>query len=194
MTKKNSFLLYQDQREVVEKLTDMQAGRLFKAIFQHNDGEKLDLDPILSVVFIPIRQTLDRCKENYEKKSKVNSDSANKRWEQARNNANACERIPENAKAYDSDSDSDNDIKKRLDMPNSSNFTVSPCNCNFPNLSGTEETPIKHNSSSPLKGSSTPTKKSNPLSVAEQDKVWAILNNESAKVESRLAIGREKKK
>jgi len=104
-TNKKSFLLYQDQKEVVESLTDKQAGRLFKAIFKYSGGEKPELSPNLKVVFIPIRQALDRFRENYEKVCKVNKKNITKRWKQARKGTKVYDRIRTNTNRKDSDSD-----------------------------------------------------------------------------------------
>ena len=107
---KKSFLLYQDQREVVESLSDKQAGKLFKAIFQHADGEQPKLDSTLKIVFIPIRQALDRFKENYDKVCEINRKNVNKRWKQARKDIKVYDCIRPHTNEHDSDSDSD--IKK----------------------------------------------------------------------------------
>lgn len=57
----NSFVLYKDFEETINILTDEQAGRIFKAIFEYErTGEIPELDQILKVTFIPIKQSLDR--------------------------------------------------------------------------------------------------------------------------------------
>jgi len=120
MKNKKSFLLYTDQKEVVDSLTDNQAGKLYKAVYAHAVGENYPLNAFLSSVFIPIRQSLDRAKENYERVSRINSQNAKKRWNQPQKDAKLYDRIRSNANAYDSDSDSDSDIthkKKEKDNP-----------------------------------------------------------------------------
>ncbi len=110
---KKSFILYQDIEEVVDSLTDDKAGRLFKAILDYSRGEKPILSPTLMIVFIPIRQSLDRFKINYEKVSKINSANANKRWNKPQKDAKTSDSMRTNANGYDSDSDSDSDIYKK---------------------------------------------------------------------------------
>jgi len=64
---KNSFILYTEQKEIFKKLSREQAGDLINAIFDYvADGEVPPLSELLSFVFIPIKQNLDRNKEKYE--------------------------------------------------------------------------------------------------------------------------------
>ena len=58
---KDSFILYTEQKEIINKLSDEQAGKLLKAIYEYtSNGEIPDLDLTLDIVFTQIRQTLDR--------------------------------------------------------------------------------------------------------------------------------------
>ena len=50
---KNSFILYTEQKAVIDKLTDEQAGKLIKAIYAHETGEEMELDSILDLVITP---------------------------------------------------------------------------------------------------------------------------------------------
>jgi len=63
---KKSFLLYQEWEEIVDQLTDGQAGKILKAIFDFNSGKDVDLKHDLGIIFIPIRQTLQRDIEKWE--------------------------------------------------------------------------------------------------------------------------------
>ena len=122
-TKKKSFLLYQDQEEVVNSLTDAQAGQLFKAIFKYNKGEDPQLDPILKIVFIPIRQALDRDEKKYQEICQKNRKNIIGRWHNKRDakhtteydrirpNTTGYEAIRSDTKHTDNDNDNDNDNK-----------------------------------------------------------------------------------
>ena len=69
---KDSFILYTEQREVINKLSDEQAGRLIKAIYEYVETEKMpELDSLLDIVIIPFKQNLDRNKEKYNKISEI---------------------------------------------------------------------------------------------------------------------------
>lgn len=106
---KNSFLLYCDIIHTVEKLDDVQAGKLFKHILKYvNDKNPIAENPLVEIAFEPIRQSLKRDLIKYETIRERNSENAKKRW-----NATASDRIPKvpnNTKNADSDSVSDNDI------------------------------------------------------------------------------------
>lgn len=66
---KNAFLLYKNHAEIFQKLDDKQAGILIKAIFEYElTGVMPELDAILDMAITPIKQSMDRDKENYTKK------------------------------------------------------------------------------------------------------------------------------
>jgi len=67
-TDKKSFLLYADTIHTVRKLTDEQAGRLFKHVLAYVNDENPTTDDILiEVAFEPIKQSLKRDLKKYEK-------------------------------------------------------------------------------------------------------------------------------
>lgn len=83
---KNSFLLYTDLIHTVKKLTDEQAGQLFKHVLEYvNDLNPQTDDILLQVCFEPIRQSLKRDLRKYEnmreKKREAGKKGANKRWQ-----------------------------------------------------------------------------------------------------------------
>ena len=65
---KNSFLAYADWIYVIEKLSDVQAGQVFKHLLRYvNDQNPEFNDQLLEIVFEPIKQTLKRDLKKYEK-------------------------------------------------------------------------------------------------------------------------------
>lgn len=65
---KKSFVLYADQSEVFEKLTDEQAGKLIKHILRYvNDENPEAPDQLTEICFIPIKQSLKRDLQKWEK-------------------------------------------------------------------------------------------------------------------------------
>lgn len=73
---KDSFLLYTEQKEIFENLTDEQAGKLIKQIFNYlTTGEEPHLDSLLKIAFIPIRQNIDRNAEKWEDVKKKRSEA-----------------------------------------------------------------------------------------------------------------------
>lgn len=63
---KDSFILYTEQREVFNSLTDEEAGKLIKEIFNYIETRQENLTGMLKIAFIPIRQNLDRNTEKWE--------------------------------------------------------------------------------------------------------------------------------
>ena len=109
---KNSFLLYTDLIHTVNKLTDEQAGKLFKHVLEYvNDLNPETDDILLQVCFEPIKQSLKRDLKRYEKTCKKRSEAGKKgmakRWG-TDNKDNKCYKAITNI--TDSDSDSDSDI------------------------------------------------------------------------------------
>ena len=109
---KKSFVLYCDIIHTIEQLTDEQAGHLFKHVLYYVNDLNPDTDNVITkIAFEPIKQQLKRDLVRYEKIRERNSLSARMRW-----NANACERIPNDAKNADNDNDNDNDINIVLEQ------------------------------------------------------------------------------
>jgi hypothetical protein len=110
---KNSFLLYCDIIHTVEKLDDVQAGKLFKHLLKYvNDQNPTPENPLIEIAFEPIKQSLKRDLIKYEGIRERNSENAKKRW-----NATASDRIPKvpnDTKNADSVSDSDSVISKDI--------------------------------------------------------------------------------
>ena len=81
---KKSFILYHDQKEVIDELDDEQAGKLFKAIYDYNVNKKVNLAGALKLIFIPFRASFDRDEDKYqqivEKRSEAGKKGMKKRW------------------------------------------------------------------------------------------------------------------
>ncbi|MHB1106564.1 MAG: DUF6291 domain-containing protein [Lutibacter sp.] len=82
---KKSFVLYADLLNVVEKLPDQIAGKLFKIILQYvNDKEVFTDDLLLEIAFEPIKLQLIRDLKKYKKSIETKSNSGAlgnlKRW------------------------------------------------------------------------------------------------------------------
>lgn len=66
-TGKKSFLLYVDLIHTFENLTDEEAGKLIKLVFQYvNDFNPVVEDKLLKIAFEPIKQALKRDLKKYE--------------------------------------------------------------------------------------------------------------------------------
>lgn len=102
MTAKDNFLLKISQREVFNELSDEEAGKLIKGIFNYVCDGNSGLTGLLNVVFIPIKKDIDKNEENYQKKCEKNKESVKKRWEKEREkDTNVYERIPNDTETYE---------------------------------------------------------------------------------------------
>lgn len=114
---KDSFILYLEQKEIFETLSDNEAGKLIKAIFEYEStGQLPKLSKTLNLVFIPIKNALDRNKEKYQKVVERNKKNIRKRWNKENTkNTTGKNGIPKNTKNTDNDSDNDNDNDNERD-------------------------------------------------------------------------------
>lgn len=75
---RKSFVLYKDSLEILDDLTDEQAGKLFKAIRSYQTGEEIELDPITKIAFTPFRTHFVRDDEKYQKIVERNKNNGSK--------------------------------------------------------------------------------------------------------------------
>ncbi len=113
---KEGFILYISHKDTFDVLTDEEAGKLIKCIFEYEkSGQMSDVDRTLKLAFIPIKQTLDNNREKYAEKCKKNKENAKKRW----NNTNVCERKISDTNYTNKDKDKDKDNDKDINNNNS---------------------------------------------------------------------------
>ena len=77
---KDNFLLKKSQKEVFEQLTDEEAGKLIKGIFQYATTGENKLEGYLNIIFIPIKNEIDKNEERYIKVCERNKKNIEKRW------------------------------------------------------------------------------------------------------------------
>ena len=90
--KKKGFILYSDIIHTIEKLTDEQAGVLFKHILKYvNDENPECKDLITEIAFEPIKQSLKRdllkWGDKKQKRSEAGIAGATKRWQNIANDS-----------------------------------------------------------------------------------------------------------
>ena len=79
MEGKKSFVLYTDQREVFDELSDEDAGRLIKHIFSYvNDENPSTDDLLLKVAFLPIKTQLKRDLKMWDEKKLQRAEAGRK--------------------------------------------------------------------------------------------------------------------
>jgi hypothetical protein len=129
---KNGFVLYKDIIHTAEKLTDEQAGILFKHILRYVNDEDPECDFFTEVVFEPIKQALKRDLVKYEetciKRSENGKKGGRPKNQEEANKPNAF--LDKQTKAKKADIDSDIDID--IDINNTKfNFLESLINYGF---------------------------------------------------------------
>lgn len=74
MTDKHSFVLYDYIKKQIDELTDEERGQLFKAVLEYvTTGETPEMDRVLLMVFIGIRNDIDRSNAEWAKKRRAQS-------------------------------------------------------------------------------------------------------------------------
>ena len=110
---KNSFILYNDQKNVIDKLTDEQAGKLIKAIYAYESGEEIVLDGLLDLVITPFITALEKDREKYQetcnKRARAGSEGGKQRVANQANASKSKQIKQKQANQADKDNDKDND-------------------------------------------------------------------------------------
>jgi hypothetical protein len=79
MQGKKSFVLYTDQREVFDELSDEDAGKLIKHIFSYvNDEDPVTEDKLIKVAFLPIKTQLKRDLRIWDEKKEQRAEAGKK--------------------------------------------------------------------------------------------------------------------
>lgn len=136
MAKKDSFVLYTEQKAVLDKLTDEQAGKLIKAIYEYVEiGKMPELDNVLDLVITPFKTVLDKDKAKYEEVSKARAEAGskggkqNKQTESNKNKSKQKKQLQtkgSNCDEYDNEYDNDSikeNIKKKYGENENVEFT-----------------------------------------------------------------------
>ena len=83
------FIVYGNHEEILDRLTDEEAGKLLKAMTKYfNHGTEPKFDGALEFVWIPIRQQMDANAEKYEAKCQKNREKIQKYWDGVKKNTN----------------------------------------------------------------------------------------------------------
>ena len=96
------FVVYGDIEESLNELTDEQVAKLFRGMVSYfNTGKEPKFSGLMKMVFIPIRQQMDRDTDKYEKKCEKNRESIQKYWDKVKADTNEYERIQTNTNEYE---------------------------------------------------------------------------------------------
>jgi uncharacterized phage protein (TIGR02220 family) len=78
MSNKKSFLIHKDSLHVLNELTDIEAGKLFKAIAAYQYEEEVELDTLTKITFAPFKSQFNRDNEKYAKTCESRAASGSK--------------------------------------------------------------------------------------------------------------------
>lgn len=113
-TQNKSFILHKDSLSVLNKLTDEQAGKLFKSIFIYQTENVLPDDNLISIIFEPFLNQFKRDVENYKKTCEARKIAGSKGGKQKVANASKSKQKVANL------ADSDNKNKNKNESKNES--------------------------------------------------------------------------
>lgn len=79
---KKSFILYNDQKELFNKLSASQVKELMMKVFEYSETYEPNSikDPVVDMAFTAIKTTMDRDAEKYKETCKKNAENIQKRW------------------------------------------------------------------------------------------------------------------
>lgn len=129
MAEKKSFMIYLDNEKQVNMLTDEQAGKLFKALFEFaKDGTETDFnDGMIAMAFSFMADSIKRDTEKYESICQKRAENIKKRWNKKQDEGNTNDTNVYNCnfcntnhthidKDKDIDIDKDKDKDKEIDI------------------------------------------------------------------------------
>ena len=90
---KKNFLLENEQKDTVDTLTDEEAGKLFKGIYNYVNTGESGLKGTLKAVFISFKQVIDKNEKKYKEICERNKENVKKRWSKEKNTT-VYDRIP----------------------------------------------------------------------------------------------------
>ena len=103
---KKSFILYYDQSEMINELSNDEAGKLLKHLYADDPPVNVN-DRVIRLIYKSIMSTINRDRVKYNEVCEKNRINVNKRWH--KKDTTVYDRIRPDTKHTDSDSDSDSD-------------------------------------------------------------------------------------
>lgn len=103
---KDNFLLKKSQQEIFNELSNEEAGKLIKGIFQYANTGESGLDGYLKIIFIPIKTEIDKNEKRYEEVCKKNRENGKlggrpKKEEVEKENQEVIEKTEENRMVFE---------------------------------------------------------------------------------------------
>ena len=116
---KNSFVLYTEQKAIFDKLSDEQAGKLIKAIYEYVEKGKIDnIDEITNIIITPFITILNKDMQKYEDIKKKRAEAGAKGGKQKVANAKNAKQKLANQAVYEYEYVNDNDNVNNIEKEN----------------------------------------------------------------------------
>jgi hypothetical protein len=123
-TNKKSFIIHNDSLDILDQLTDQQAGKLFKAISCYQKtGQISQDDQLVKIAIVPFINQFKRDEEKYLNIVERNKINISKRWSKDTTGKTG---IPKDTKNTDSDSKNDSDSKSKNDSDSKNKNFIPP--------------------------------------------------------------------
>ena len=75
---RDTFILYTNQKDAFDSMTDEQAGQIIKAIFAYVSDEEIKLDGLMKTVFTQIKTQIDYNNDKYDSIKKARTEAGRK--------------------------------------------------------------------------------------------------------------------
>lgn len=77
---KKSFLVYSDLISAIQEMSDIETGKLFRAMLQYHNGIDVEIAKELKPIWGMLKAQFDRDLVKYTEKCKKNAENIKKRW------------------------------------------------------------------------------------------------------------------
>ena len=102
MAMRKGFLLLNNQIEIIEDLSDEQAGQLLKAFYDYNNGNEVKLKGLMKSIFKQFKVIFDENEQRYQEKCEKNKKNIENYWKKIKEqNTDEYECIQSNTNEYD---------------------------------------------------------------------------------------------
>ena len=91
MVIKKGFLLLNNQIEIIEDLSDEQAGQLLKAFYDYNNGNEVKLKGLMNSIFKQFKVIFDENEQRYQEKCEKNKKNIEEYWKKVKEEKNTSE-------------------------------------------------------------------------------------------------------
>ena len=91
MAMRKGFLLLNNQIEIIEDLSDEQAGQLLKAFYDYNNGNEVKLKGLMNSIFKQFKVIFDENEQRYQEKCEKNKKNIEEYWKKKKEEENTNE-------------------------------------------------------------------------------------------------------